>query len=82
MTSTGARDRGVLRSRLSGAIGAHMPGGIDRLGWDAAGWPPTSATGCGRCWPARPGARHSTPAGSAGSTPAVSSSPTWPGCRS
>ncbi len=35
MTSTCAPDRSVLRSRLSGAIGAHMPGAIDRLGWDA-----------------------------------------------
>ena len=53
----------MLRSRLSGAIGTHMPGAIDRLGWDAGGWPPTSATGCGRCSPARPRARRSTPAG-------------------
>jgi len=35
MTETYAPDRSVLRSRLSGAIGAHMPGGIERLGWDA-----------------------------------------------
>jgi phenylacetate-coenzyme A ligase PaaK-like adenylate-forming protein len=35
MTEMYAPDRSVLRSRLSGAIGAHMPGGIERLGWDA-----------------------------------------------
>jgi hypothetical protein len=35
MTSAMTTDLELMRTRLSGAIGHHLPGHIERLGWDA-----------------------------------------------
>ena len=82
MTTTMTTDLDLLRTRIAGAMAGQLPGHIERLGWAPGSSPPSSVTGCGRCWPGPSSARPSTPGACAASTPAGSSSPTCPGCRS
>jgi hypothetical protein len=59
MTTAMTTDLELMRTRLSGAIGHHLPGHIERLGWDAGRLAAhqRDRLRTGSSWPTWPGCR-------------------------